>query len=423
MRLVWMERTAIVMIALCISGCMFRKLDEQLQQIDELCVISGTISGDAANRDPRVVLLLQATPPGMQPSWRIADHFVSEGDGRWIMVAQPGDYALAAFEDRSRDLVYQPGEPVLRVSEASQVQCARSSRIADRALIIPADGAAFAGEVDVTDLQARTPDQQLGASLRSLAASGALTTLDDPRFSAENVRSGMWTPYDFLLHAGPGVYFLEPYDPTRIPVLFVHGIEGSPLNFTHLIANLDRSKFQPWIYYYPSGARLGRVADHLAQTMLELEVRYRVPQVAVVAHSMGGLVSRGYLLRRSGGARVPLFITLSTPWGGHNAAQMGVEYAPTVVRSWYDMAPGSEYLQTLFETGLNGTEHHLLFSFRRSSTSFGESGDGVVTLASELRPEAQQQARALYGFDDTHTGILADAAAVALVNRLLAELP
>ena len=93
------------------------------------------------------------------------------------------------------------------------------------------------------------------------------------------------------------------------------------------------------------------------------------------------------------------------------------EYAPTVVRSWYDMAPGSDYLRTLFDTGLDGTEHHLLFSFR------GESGDGVVTLASELRPEAQQQARKLYGFDDTHTGILEDAEVTTLVNRLLSGVP
>ena len=132
MRGAWVKRTAIMIVALCIAGCMFRKLDEQLKQIDELCVISGTVRGDPANRDPRVVLLLRATPAGTQPSRRIDDHFVSEGDGRWIMVAQPGEYALAAFEDRSRDLIYQPGEPVLRASETSDVHCERGSRIADR---------------------------------------------------------------------------------------------------------------------------------------------------------------------------------------------------------------------------------------------------------------------------------------------------
>jgi pimeloyl-ACP methyl ester carboxylesterase len=416
----------LMVVVLFMQGCMFHKLDEQLQQIDQLCVISGTIAGDPDNRDPRIVVLLQPAPAGAIPAWRLADHFVAEGDGRWVMVAQPGEYALGAFEDRSHDLVYQPGEPVLNVADDSRIHCATGSRIENRALQIPANGGrAYFSEVDIAALQTRTPDQQLGASLRSLAAAGTVTTLADPRFSAENVKAGMWAPYDFLLNAGPGVYFLEPYDPTRIPVLFVHGISGSPLNFTYLIEHLDRKRFQPWVYYYPSGARLGNVADHLAQTMLGIDVRHRVPQLVVVAHSMGGLVSRGFLLRRSDdGTKVPLFITLSTPWGGHDAAQMGVEYAPTVVRSWYDMAPGSEYLQSLFysapdarRTLPTALQHHLLFSFRK--TGVGDSSDGVVSVASQLRSEAQDDAVDVRGFDDTHTGILEDPAAVALVNKFL----
>ncbi len=424
-----MRFRGIVVIAIVlpfVQGCMFHKLDDQLQQVDRLCVISGTIAADPANRDPRIVVLLQPAPAGVMPAWRLADHFVSEGDGRWVMVAQPGEYALGAFEDRSRDLVYQPGEPVLNVADDSRIHCSTGSRIENRALRIPTDGGrAYFTDVDIAALQARTPDQQLGTSLRSLAAAGTVTTLADPRFSAENVKAGMWAPYDFLLTAGPGVYFLEPYDPARIPVLFVHGISGSPLNFTQLIGQLDRKRFQPWVYYYPSGARLGNVADHLAQTMLEIDVRYRVPRLVVVAHSMGGLVARGFLLRRDNdGTRIPLLITLSTPWGGHDAAQMGVEYAPTVVRSWYDMAPGSDYLQSLFYSAPDTrqslpapTEHHLLFSFRKSG--IGESGDGVVTVASELRTEAQDDAVDIRGFDTTHTGILEDPAVVALVNRKL----
>jgi pimeloyl-ACP methyl ester carboxylesterase len=416
----------LMLVALFMHGCMFHKLDEQLQQIDRLCVISGTIAGDPGNRDPRVVVLLQPAPAGAVPAWRLADHFVSEGDGRWVMVAQPGEYALAAFEDRSRDLVYQPGEPVLNVADDSRIHCATGSRIENRALRIPADGGrAYFTEVDTAALQTRTPDQQLTASLRSLTAAGTVTTLADLRFSADNVKAGMWAPYDFLLNAGPGVYFLEPYDPARIPVLFVHGINGSPLNFTHLIEHLDRTRFQPWVYYYPSGVRLGNVADHLAQTMLGIDVRYRVPQLVVVAHSMGGLVSRGFLLRRSDdGTKIPLFITLSTPWGGHDAARMGVEYAPTVVRSWYDMAPGSDYLHSLFYSAPDARrtlpaamQHHLLFSFRKSGV--GVSGDGVVSVASQLRSEAQDDAADVRGFDATHTGILEDPAAVALVNRFL----
>ncbi len=413
----------LLLLAGPLTGCMFRTLKEQQAQLDQLCLISGTIAGSTTQDVPRVVVLVGMI--GDSP--RLIDHFVSEGDGTWLMAAQPGLYQLAAFEDRSRDLIYQPGEPLLNRDAARQVQCAAGGRVADIALRIPPDGSqAYGHDVDITHLVARSNDQQFEVSIASVTAAGAMATLDDERFSEERVKAGMWAPFDFLIDAGPGVYFLEPYDAKRIPVLFVHGISGSPRNFRYLIEHLDRTRFQPWVYYYPSGARLPRVADHLTQTLLQLEVRYRVPKVLVVAHSMGGLVSRGFLLRhqKSSAAASPLFVTLSTPWGGHSAAQKGVDYAPTVVRSWYDMAPSSDYLRTLFDDGatvqLQGTEHHLLFSFRKDGSS-SESDDGVVTVASQLRPEAQSQAHALYGFNDTHTGILEDPAVSALLNRLLAE--
>lgn len=415
---------AVLMPALLAGGCVFRELREQQQQLDQLCLISGTIGGPA-NRSPRVVLLLRKDPA----SFHIVDHFVAEADGRWLMLAQPGTYALAAFNDRSGDFVYQPGEPVLNADSTPEVQCEPGSRITDRDLRIPSDGGrAFNHDVDIAALRARAPQEQITASLSRFTSAGIVTTLDDPRFSAENIKSGMWAPYDFLLNAGPGVYFLQPYDPAKTPVLFVHGIDGSPKDFRYLVEHLDRSRFQPWVYYYPSGVRLSNAAIHLQQTMLQLELRFRVRSFVVVAHSMGGLVSRGFLLRRATDAtRVPLFITLSTPWGGHDAAQAGIDLAPTVVRSWYDMAPGSEYLTSLFYADATqrremqaATQFHLLFSFRKSGSSFGESSDEVVTVASELRPEAQQEARSIRGFDETHTGILEAPEVADFVSRLLA---
>jgi pimeloyl-ACP methyl ester carboxylesterase len=219
------------------------------------------------------------------------------------------------------------------------------------------------------------------------------------------------------------VYFLEPYDRRKIPVLFVHGINGSPANFTYLIEHLDRRRFQPWVYYYPSGVHLAAIADHLNQTMAKLELRYRFPRFAVVAHSMGGLVSRGFILRHAQTAkaeRIPLYVTLSTPWQGHKGAEIGIKYSPAVVRVWIDMAPGSDYLKSLFASPLPaGMAHHLVFTFKGSAS--GESGDGVVTVASQMYPEAQREAVRLYGFDDTHDGVLSNKDASALLNDLLAR--
>ena len=56
---------------------------------------------------------------------------------------------------------------------------------------------------------------------------------------------------------------LQEYDARRMPVIFVHGMSGTPLDFSAAIASLDRSKYQPWVLYYPSGLRLDMVSDYL----------------------------------------------------------------------------------------------------------------------------------------------------------------
>jgi pimeloyl-ACP methyl ester carboxylesterase len=220
-----------------------------------------------------------------------------------------------------------------------------------------------------------------------------------------------------------GVYFLERDDPKKTPVLFVHGMSGTPLSFDYLAQHLDRKRFEPWLYYYPTGVHLEAAADHLAQTVAKLQRHYPHQRLVVVAHSMGGLVSRAFVQRHSragGPLAIPLFVTISTPWDGHRGAEMGVKHSPAVVRVWEDMAPGSGFLKRLFETPLPpGTVHHLLFTYRRSSTSLGESNDQAVTVASQLRPAAQAGAVRLHGFDDTHIGVLKNAEVSALLNRLL----
>jgi len=57
---------------------------------------------------------------------------------------------------------------------------------------------------------------------------------------------------------------------------------------------------------------------------------------------------------------------------------------------------------------------HLLFSFIDSG-----AGDGTVSLASELRPEAQEEANRMYGYQKSHMGILNSPETAIMVNQLL----
>ena len=212
----------------------------------------------------------------------------------------------------------------------------------------------------------------------------------------------------------PGVHFLGDYDSTKIPVLFVHGMNGTPQNFRTLIGRLDRSRFQPWAYDYPSSAALPEVAEHLTQTMHKLQGQYGFPAFAVVGHSMGGLVSRGFLQRYredGGAASVPLFVSIATPWDGHKTAELAVKTSPVVLRVWIDMSPDSEYLRSLYASD-PGVPHFLLFT----------SNDRIVSVASQLRSAAQQGAVRVEGFDETHMGVLESAAVSERLNELLARI-
>jgi hypothetical protein len=139
---------------------------------------------------------------------------------------------------------------------------------------------------------------------------------------------------------------------------------------------------------------------------------------------MGGLVARGFLQRyRAGGgkAEIPLFVSIATPWDGHKGAELGVKTAPAVVRVWIDMAPGSEYLKSIYEKD-PGVPHYLMFAFRQGGVSLGEASDGTVTVASQLRAAAQQGAMRVEGFNETHMSVLESAAVAARLNELLGAL-
>jgi pimeloyl-ACP methyl ester carboxylesterase len=266
-------------------------------------------------------------------------------------------------------------------------------------------------------------DSRLPGSSHKSFVAGEIVSLHDQRFGRENAKFGLWHPRQYALTTPPGVYFLEPYDPLRVPVLFIHGIQGSPADFEPLLNSLDRTRFQAWMYSYATGEELSAAEELLREAMRELEQRYHFGQFAVVAHSMGGLVARGFILRQTlddSVDNVPLFVSISTPWAGHSSAEIAVKYAPIVLDVWRDMAPGSRYLRTLFSSSLPaGTQHFLLFTYKRNRMTFGHSGDRTVALSSQLSAAAQKEAVRLIGYDDTHSAVLNDPAVATQVSDLL----
>ena len=418
-------------LATCFSGCVFLDVLDQQAQSEAAVRLEGRIELEQPEASPLVALLIRWPADGAAP--QLVDHVVLRRSGPfYFSVATPGTYSVAAFVDRNRNLAVDAGEPARRTTPDTTFELAAGETASGIQIVVsPDERIDLVESLDIRLLEQIAIEDRVGATMGQLGVVGDVVSLDDERFRRENGELGLWRPFDFLLEVGAGIYFLEPYDPGRTPVLFVHGIGGNPREFATLIDGLDRTRFQPWVFFYPSGGKLDRIAEYLSRAMADLELVHGFRQLHVVAHSMGGLVSRGFLLHytETRGSTAPrLFLSLSTPWEGHASAKLGVDYAPAVVYSWVDVAPGSDFLQGLFYRGPEErrrlpdfVDHHLLFGFRRDHGVPGICTDKVVSVASELRPEAQDEAATTFGYDADHTGILLLPEAVERVNRLLAE--
>lgn len=402
---------------LALGGCRFGALGRNLHTLDQNGFLTGTVAMPDGDAGGQVVVF--AVRPG-EEIVKASDWAVLARPGPYFLVVPVGEYRVGAFQDLDRSLTLDPGEPAAWANDGVPVLAKPGAK--STGIDVSLQGGAVPAAIAVALPQRGTGD------LEELPASriGELVTLDDPRFGEEQASLGLWQPVDFLVDIGAGIYFLEPYDPARIPVLFVHGALGHPGNFTTLADSLDRRRYQPWFAYYPTAVGLDVVAAALDRWLQALEVEYAFPRLAVVAHSMGGLVARRYLAGDRdglGGALDALaFVSIATPWQGHASAALGVERAPVVAPSWFDMAPGSPFLVALLERPLPSYAVHDLYFAFGGSRRRRIANDGVVTVASQLDRRVQDQARRVLGFDAGHAAVLHDPDVVDELRRSLAEL-
>ncbi len=411
-------RALVVVTALTTAACALQRLraDEQVKAQSGL--LSGAVTTPSGTTEDVVVALFHLRPGG--PVREGYDELTGMVRSFAFVVAAGERYVVVAFEDRDRDRAWDPGEPV------AGVEGGRALTVGPRQVRVAADTALVAGgEPGGYDLDLAGAPAGGGAAVP--LSLGEVVGLDDPRFDPARGEAGMWTSLAALQAGGYGLYFLEPYDPARVPVLFVHGIGGTPRDFRDVIAGLDRTRFQPWVFFYPSGFRLAFTAEVLGRALAELHRRLAVESLVITAHSMGGLAARGavlWLAAHGGAGFISTLVTFSTPWLGHDAAASGVKWLATPVPVWIDMAPESDYLRSLRRPLPGGISFHLLFGFGGGrSLTMGEANDGVVTVASELALYAQEGAVRAWGYDLDHMGILSDPAPLARYAAILAAVP
>jgi pimeloyl-ACP methyl ester carboxylesterase len=399
-------------VALGLAGCTLFRAADDIKEFAQAATIVGTVDAPEAATHP-LVLGLFRDEDGKKS---LATYYVRWGPGPFRFTVPAGRYHVFAFEDRNENLRYDEGEPVYYVGARQAPLAADAGKRLD------------VGRIALSTAVPEGIAEARAAARRDLAASpdlsrfhrGTIVTWDDPRFRREAAEEGMWTPLDAFEKYGAGIFFFEPYDPKRVPVVFVHGINGTAADFRTIIDSLDRTRFQAWVFQYPSGLRLNLLSDFLVRILDELRLRYSFDRYVIVAHSMGGLVSRGAvnnIVQRAGPLPIALYVTISTPWDGHEAAEMGTKYSPVVLPVWVDMSPGSAYLQSLFRKPLpDSLPYYLFFGYQG-----GSGTDGTVSLKSVLDLSAQDQSLRVVGFPDNHMSILSDRSVIDRLNALLAR--
>jgi len=397
-----------------LNGCALVKLREDVQFSKDSCLLSGEVISLAPLEKP-IIVVAYSQQNGVVT---FADYAVLSGAGQYEMVVQEGRYQIFAFEDKNGDLTYNPGEWSGHFGNPDPIKTQLG-------------GAVFGLDIMMTPTEKKTvstfanlPVLLSGGKLKPSTSAGALGSLDDPAFSAENGQNGFWAPLEFFKRVGCNIFFLEPYNPQKIPILFVHGAAGSPQDWRYFIDHLDRSRYQPWIFYYPSGARLDTTAFLLRTKLYNLYKKYQFESLYVVAHSMGGLVSRSVMIEKGDNYfdSLKLYVSISTPWGGEARAKTGVEKSPAVIPSWKDMQPDSEYIKRVLGTKLDpAIRYYLFFGHKGGGSLFRQNNDNTVTLESMLDSRAQADALKVGGLNEDHVSILSSPEMMAQFKAALAR--
>jgi pimeloyl-ACP methyl ester carboxylesterase len=106
----------------------------------------------------------------------------------------------------------------------------------------------------------------------------------------------------------------RPYERGKVPVVFIHGLWGSPRNWDQMIEDLEadsaiRTRFQFWTVGYASGDSIPYSAYLLRQSLRRARRAFdpdgtdaAFDRMVVVGHSLGGILAK--MMVQSGGPRL-----------------------------------------------------------------------------------------------------------------------
>lgn len=248
----------------------------------------------------------------------------------------------------------------------------------------------------------------LSAGLAAAQASPVVDFESDARFARVVAEEGMKCPGNFRFR---GIYMSAEPDASRNVVLFVHGANGSPRDFVEVARHLDSSKYQAWFAYYASGDAVAASSNAIAADVKALMEKHGISRLAVFAHSLGGIVAWQALDKLGPRFAVSRLVSVNTPWGGNFAARLGTWLSPSPPPMWTDLAPDSKALAQIRNSPID-RPFTLVYTVTRDDPR--ASGDGTISLRSQLHAGMSQRAFSIVKEIGTHDSVLCGEAAKRL---------
>jgi hypothetical protein len=204
-----------------------------------------------------------------------------------------------------------------------------------------------------------------------------------------------------------GIYMSAEPDASRMVVLLVHGANGSPRDFVEVAKHLDLSKYQAWFAYYATGDPVAASSDAIAA-----DVRALMDEHGILPRRDRPQLGRHRRMAGPGEARPP-FPRLSPGQCQHTLGRQ----LRCAARNVAVALTASDVVRSCArQQGLAADQeqpHRPAFRPRLHSHTGRPraSGDGIISLRSQLHAGMRQRAFSIVKEIGTHDSVLCDEAA------------
>lgn len=192
---------------------------------------------------------------------------------------------------------------------------------------------------------------------------------------------------------------------TGRPVLMLHGRDGSSENFVTMGGVLTRAGYSVYfIDLLPNDETCEMLAWQLYEAVERIRAEKKTETIDIVSHSMGSLISRYFIKELGGDKKIERLVMLASPHHGTYVALAPTDPAAIQLR------PNSDFLKEL--NAGDETPGDILYT-----NIFSMSDPNITPDTSAWLSGAENHV--LRG--PSHSGILEDPQAIALVQRGLAR--